>query len=171
MTGETEPMNDNTPSRLGPVAATLLAALPVVVAAAIGNRATLPAIPEWYAGLAKPAITPPNWVFGPVWTVLYVLMIVAFRRILVGRGGEGRGLAIALFLGQMALNAFWSVAFFGLRSPGAGVVVILMLDLAVAATIVAFLRRDRIAGLLLVPYLAWIGWATALNVGVWWLAR
>ncbi|MCE1236914.1 MAG: tryptophan-rich sensory protein [Hyphomicrobiales bacterium] len=171
MNRETETQPEAAPFRRRSLAAALLAALPVVAAAAIGSRATLPAIPDWYAGLAKPAITPPNWVFGPVWTALYALMIVAFHRVLTGGGGEGRGRAIALFLGQMALNALWSVAFFGLRSPGAGVAVILALDVAVAATLIAFYRRDRIAGLLLAPYLAWIGWATALNLGVWWLAR
>lgn len=151
--------------------ATLLAVLPVAVAAWIGNRATLPAIPVWYEGLAKPAFTPPNAVFGPVWTFLFVVMILSFRRILLTPPETpGRRRAIGLFLLQIALNASWSVVFFGLRAPGAAVFLILALDLVVAATIVAFARIDRPAGFVLVPYLAWIGFATALDVGVWWLA-
>lgn len=165
-------MNDAaTPRRPNPWAATLLAVLPVAIAAFVGQRATLPAIPVWYEGLAKPAFTPPNWVFGPAWTFLYVLMVLAFRRVLMRPAGTpGRGRAIALFLVQIALNAAWSVAFFGLRSPAAGVGVILALDLAVVATMVAFARVDRPAAFSLVPYLAWILFATALTVGVWAMA-
>lgn len=146
----------------------LLAALPVVLAAAIGNRATLPAIPEWYAGLVKPSFNPPNGVFGPAWTLLYLTMILAFARVLRRPAATpGRTTAIGLFLTQIALNAAWSVVFFGLRSPGAAVGVVLALDLAVVATIRAFGRLDRPAALWLVPYLAWIAFATVLNVAVW----
>jgi tryptophan-rich sensory protein len=146
----------------------LLAALPVVAAAAIGNRATLPAIPEWYAGLVKPSFNPPNGVFGPVWTLLYLAMILAFARVLRRPAATpGRNTAIGLFLAQLVLNAAWSVVFFGLRSPGAAIGVVLALDLAVVATIRAFGRLDRPAAFWLVPYLAWIAFATVLNVAVW----
>lgn len=175
MTNETSPTPEIVPAPAKPPRrwlATLLAVVPVAAAAWIGNRATLPAIPVWYEGLAKPVFTPPNAVFGPVWTFLFVLMILSFRRILLApRVTPGRRRAIGLFLLQMALNASWSVVFFGLRSPGGAIPVILALDLAVAVTIAAFARIDRPAAFVLVPYLAWIGFATALDVGVWWLAR
>ncbi len=152
--------------------ATALAVLPVAAAAWIGNRVTLPNLVPWYEGLAKPWFNPPNVVFAPVWTLLYVLMIVAFRRILLRPAGEpGRRAAILAFLVQIALNAGWSVAFFGFHAPLAGVIVIGWLLVALAVTIRLFAALDRVAALLLAPYLAWIGFATVLNLGVWSLAR
>jgi benzodiazapine receptor len=131
-----------------------------------GSWITLPKIPAWYAGLVKPSFTPPNAVFGPVWTVLYVMMAVAAWR--VGRAADaaGRSRAVALFIVQLALNALWSPVFFGLEAPRAGLVVIVMLFVALAATLAAFWRIDRPAGLLLAPYLAWVGYATALNAAI-----
>lgn len=155
-----------------PWIATVLAAVPVAAAAYIGNRATLPEIATWYAGLVKPSFNPPNWIFGPVWTALYLMMILAFRRILLSPAVvPGQGLAIGLFLAQTALNALWSVAFFGFHAPLAGIVVIGFLDVALALTIRAFAAIDRPAALLLAPYMAWISYATLLNTAVWWLNR
>ena len=139
-------------------------------AGAIGAAATLPSIPTWYAGLAKPPFTPPNAVFGPVWTALYGMMGVAFWRVLrLGAGAPRKGAATVLFLIQLALNALWSVLFFGLRHPLLGLVDILALDVTVLATIAAFWRLDRPAAMLLVPYAAWIGYATALNGAILWM--
>lgn len=152
--------------------ATALAALPVIAAAAIGNRATLPNLAPWYESLAKPWFNPPDGVFAPVWTLLYVMMIVAFRRILLRPVGEpGRRAATVAFLVQIALNAGWSIAFFGFRSPLAGVIVIGWLLVAMAVTIRAFARLDRVAALLLAPCFAWIGFASVLTVAVWVLNR
>lgn len=163
---------DPTERRASPWIATALAVLPVAAAALIGNRATLANLSPWYEGLAKPWFNPPNGVFAPVWTALYVLMIVAFRRILMRPAGEpGRAAAIIAFLVQIALNAAWSVAFFGFHSPLAGVIVIGWLLVAVAVTIRMFASLDRIAALLLVPYFAWIGFATVLTIDVWTLNR
>lgn len=149
--------------------AVLLAALPVIAAAVAGNFATMPNLP-WYDGLAKPPFNPPNWVFGPVWGVLYVLMIVSFTRILrLPDDTPGRGVAITAFLVQIALNALWSFAFFAAHSPAAGLIVIAALIVALGATIRAFHRFDRPAAALLVPYAAWISFATLLNAAVWWL--
>lgn len=138
----------------------------VAAAGAVGSWVTLPKIPTWYAGLAKPSFTPPNGVFGPVWTVLYVMMAVAAWRV----GGVAvagmRSRAVALFAVQLALNAAWSPVFFGLEAPKAGLVVIAALLLALAATIAAFWRADRLAALLLIPYLAWVCYATALNAAI-----
>jgi tryptophan-rich sensory protein len=146
----------------------LIAVAPVAAAAFLGNLATLPNIPTWYAGLAKPGFTPPNGVFGPVWTVLYALMAYAAWRIL-SRPKEtpGRGAAVAAFFVQLALNAAWSWAFFWLRSPAAGLLVILPLLATIVATIRLFWPLDRLAAALLVPYAAWVAFATALNAAIW----
>jgi tryptophan-rich sensory protein len=145
----------------------LVAVLPVVLALILGNLATLPNIPTWYAGLAKPGFTPPNWLFGPVWTTLYAMMAYAVWRILSLPAGSERSRAITAFFVQLALNALWSWAFFGAHNPGAGLVVILALIVAIVATIRSFWPLDRIAAYLLVPYLAWVCYATALNAAIW----
>jgi translocator protein len=131
-----------------------------------GSWVTLPKIATWYATIAKPGFTPPNAVFGPVWTTLYVLMSVAAWRISSAPVGPRRRTALTLFVGQLALNGLWSPAFFGLESPRLGLVVIVPLLAVLAATVVAFWRMDRLAGGLLLPYLLWVGYATALNVAV-----
>jgi len=146
----------------------LVAVLPVVLAAVLGSAATMPAIPTWYAGLAKPGFTPPNWVFGPVWTVLYAAMAFAAWRILsLMEVGPPRRRALTAFFVQLALNAAWSWAFFGARSPVAGLVVILALIAAIAVTIRLFWPLDRLAAWLLVPYAGWVAYAMALNVAIW----
>ena len=145
----------------------LIAFAVVTAAGLIGNLATIPNIPGWYAGLVKPSFNPPNWIFGPVWTLLYVMMAVAFWRVLQNAPtGVGRQRAIRVFCVQMALNAFWSVAFFGLHNPPLALVVVVILELTILATIRLFLRQDRLAGWLLVPYAAWVAFATALNVAI-----
>lgn len=122
---------------------------------------------EWYAGLRKPAWNPPNWIFAPVWTALYTLMAVAAWR--VWRRGDGlRGrAALSLFLLQLLCNAVWSWFFFGLHRPALALVDIVLLWLSLLATLVAFGRIDRVAALLLAPYLAWVSFAMALNWALW----
>ena len=133
-----------------------------------GGRGTMPAIGGWYAGLAKPGFTPPNWVFAPVWTALYAGMAVAAWLAFAARDPRGAGDgARILFWVQLALNLAWSCVFFGARDPGWAFATILVLDAAVAATTLVFWRLDRRAGLLLVPYCAWIAYATALNLAIW----
>jgi tryptophan-rich sensory protein len=145
----------------------LLALVPVVAAGALGSIATTPQIPTWYAGLTKPGFTPPNWLFGPVWTVLYGMMAYAAWRILsLPVGTPGRLGALAVFFAQLALNAAWSWAFFGAQSPAAGLLVIVALVAAIGLTIRAFWPLDRAAAWLLVPYAAWVAYATALNAEV-----
>jgi len=150
----------------GPMRATI-AILPILAAAVLGNVATLPNIPTWYAGLAKPGFTPPNGVFGPVWTVLYALMAYAVWRVLSLPATRGRGRALVAFFVQLALNAAWSWAFFGAHSPLAGLWVILPLLLMIIETIRRFWPLDRLAAVLLMPYAAWVGFATALNAAIW----
>lgn len=153
---------------LSPLFAALVAGAVVFAAATIGNLATMPAIPTWYAGLTKPSFNPPNWLFGPVWGLLYAMMAVAFWRILrLPAGAPGRGAAISAFLAQMTLNALWSVAFFGAQSPPLGFAVIAALWIAIAATIGLFRRLDRLAAWMLVPYLAWVSFAALLNGAIW----
>jgi benzodiazapine receptor len=143
----------------------------VIVCGAVllaGGAITAPAIPVWYATLAKPAFNPPPWVFSVVWPVLFLAMAVAgwlvWRR--AGHVGQARG-PLALFAIQLALNLLWSALFFGLEAPGAALIEIVFLWLAIAATLIAFWRIDRIAGLLFVPYLAWVSFAVVLTAAIW----
>jgi len=145
-----------------------LAALPVIAASLIGNSATMPNIPTWYAGLNKPWFNPPNWVFGPAWTTLYALMIWAFWRVLrAPPTNPARRTAIIVFLVHMAVNAGWSVTFFGMRQIGIAVGVSILLEMLVIATIYAFNRVDRAAAIAVAPTALWVGFAKVLNAAVW----
>jgi translocator protein len=145
-----------------------LALLPVVIAAGIAQVVTIPNIPTWYAGLAKPWFSPPNWLFGPVWTLLYLMMAVAFYRILrLPTSTSGRTIAIAVFLIQISLNTVWSQVFFGLRNPQGGLFVVIALLAMIGATIAAFGRLDKTAAWLLVPYFCWVSFATILNFAIY----
>ncbi|MFH1002611.1 MAG: TspO/MBR family protein, partial [Chloroflexota bacterium] len=131
---------------------------------------TTPAIPTWYAALAKPAFTPPNWLFAPAWVTLYLLMGVAAAVVWQKGLAERRHqTALVIFLVQLVLNVLWSVVFFGLESPLYGVVVIVALWLAILLTIIRFYPISTLAGTLLLPYLGWVSFAAALNVAVFML--
>ena len=117
----------------------------------------------WFAGLAKPAINPPSYLFGIVWPILYVMMGLALTLVVTARGAPGRGAAIAAFVVQLALNLAWSPLFFGAHQVTAALWLLFAIDLAVIATIVLFWKVRPPAAWLLVPYLAWILFATALN--------
>lgn len=122
---------------------------------------------EWYRSLSKPTWTPPDWVFPVAWTFLYLAMSYAAARVAALSGTTpGTGQALAFWSVQIALNTLWTPVFFGLKRMKAGLVVIGLLWLAVAATLVAFLRLDLLAGLLMVPYLIWVSIAAALNRAV-----
>lgn len=133
-------------------------------AAWIGSR-FLPG--EWYASLAKPAWTPPNAVFAPVWTVLYVLMAVAAWLVWRRAGFSRAGTALVLFVVQLCLNALWSYSFFGLERVDIAFVDIVALWVLILVVIVLFWRVDRRAGALMVPYLLWVGFASYLNLELW----
>lgn len=126
---------------------------------------------EWYAGLNKPSWNPPGWLFGPVWTTLYAMMAVAAWRVWRVSGFAARRRPLSLFLVQLALNALWTPLFFGLQRPGLAFVEILLLWLAIAWTIAAFRKVDRLAAGLLWPYLAWVSFAAVLNGTLWFLNR
>lgn len=136
------------------------------VAAAIGSFATFPNIATWYAGLLKPFFNPPNWVFGPVWTILYILMGLSLYLAWTARYKGKKSFAFVAFGMQLALNALWSVVFFGLHSLIGGVVIIVALLVMVALTMWLFWPISRRAVYLLVPYIAWICFATLLNIAV-----
>jgi len=133
----------------------------------LSGDVTAVSLKTWYAELTKPSFSPPDAVFGPVWTALYVLMgIAAWRVWRVADRETARG-PLAMFALQLALNLGWSVAFFGLHRAGAAVAVILVLGVAVVTTALAFRPIDRIAALLLVPYILWVAFAMALNIAIW----
>ena len=136
-------------------------------ASAPGGWATTSSVASWYPGLHKPAWNPPSWIFGPVWTALYITIGVAAWLVWRRRAERSIGPAMTAWAVQLALNAGWSIVFFGLRQPGWAVVEISALWCAIAVTIALFARHSRSAAWLLVPYLAWVSFATVLNVAIW----
>jgi len=118
----------------------------------------------WYDALSKPAWTPPDWVFAPVWSTLYLLMAVAAWLVWKDDGFAGARLALGFYLLQLAANTAWSWVFFGRQDVGGGLGVIVVLWVLVAVTLPLFWRRDRVAGSLLVPYLLWVSYAGSLNL-------
>ena len=119
---------------------------------------------EWYQGLNKPSWNPPSWIFGPVWTALYLMMGASAW--LVWQRFNAKP-ALAIFLLQLALNAAWTPVFFGLKQPGAAFIIIVAMWCAIAATIATFRPRSRAAAVLLLPYWAWVTFASALNFALW----
>jgi benzodiazapine receptor len=131
------------------------------IAAAIGSLA----MPDtWYASLAKPPFNPPNWIFAPVWTVLYLLMAGAAWRVYLRTGVSS---ALVLWGAQLVANAAWSPLFFGMHSILGALVDIAVLFALVLATTLAFFRHDRIAGLMMVPYVLWVAFASVLNLAIY----
>jgi tryptophan-rich sensory protein len=141
-------------------------------AGGIGSAFTAAAIPEWFVTLSKPSFSPPNWIFAPVWTLLYIMMGLAAA--LVWKKGleypQVRG-ALVVFLIQLILNMAWSVLFFGLRSPLYGLIDILFLWVMILVTIARFSKVSTPAALLLTPYLLWVTFASGLNLGIFLLNR
>jgi tryptophan-rich sensory protein len=136
----------------------------------VGSIFTSPAIPIWYAALEKPPFSPPNWLFAPAWGTLYLLMgVAAFLVWRQGLSKAGVKSALVIFLVQLVINALWSGVFFGLKSPIVGVVVIVVLWVAILFTILKFFRLSVVAGSLLIPYILWVSFATALNIAIWML--
>lgn len=143
--------------------------LVVEIVGAAGSLFTVQGLGEWYGTLQRPAIAPPNWVFGPVWTTLFALIGVALWLVWRQAGESPRNVRVAagVFAVHFAFNLGWSAAFFGLQEIGLGLAVILALWGLIVATMWAFARVDRRAGLLLVPYLLWVTFATYLNYQFW----
>ena len=142
------------------------AILSSLAAGGIGSLATVPNIPTWYEHLDKPALIPPNGVFGPVWTILYVLMGIALALVILDKTSESKKQAYVWFGVQLALNTLWSIVFFGLHQPWLAFIVIIALIASIIMTMRAFHKIRPLTMWLLVPYLAWVCFATYLNVGV-----
>jgi tryptophan-rich sensory protein len=162
----------------------IISIIAVQLAGIIGSVFTTSSIQTWYAGIVKPSFNPPNWVFGPVWTTLFLLMGIAaflvWRQLdspVFSRGNDKEKdlgnrqikIALSIFIGQLVLNTFWSIIFFGLCSPGGAFVEIIFLWLAILATIISFAKISKPAAWLLAPYILWVTFAAYLNYFIWML--
>lgn len=134
---------------------------------------TRSAIADWYPTLIKPSFNPPNWIFAPVWSMLYVMMGVAAGLVWDRMQQESEVVkkALLFFVIQLGLNALWSYLFFGLRNPMLAGLEIIVLWLMIYETYVQFAKINKIAGYLFIPYLAWVSFAAVLNASIWWLNR
>ena len=138
------------------------------LAGIIGSFFTMPAIPGWYQGLIKPSLNPPNWLFGPVWTLLYTLMAIALFLVLKNNWQEKRiKQAVIIFSAQLLLNTSWSIVFFGLQNLSLAFINIIVLLFFIVWTIIVFYRISKPAGYLLLPYLFWVSFASYLNLSIW----
>lgn len=138
------------------------------LAGIIGSIFTAPSIPTWYATLVKPEFAPPNWIFAPVWSTLFLLMgIAAFLVWSKGLTRKDVRIALGIFGLQLILNTLWSVIFFGQQNPGLARLEIALLWLAIWATIIAFYKISRPAAYLLIPYILWVTFASYLNYSIW----
>ncbi len=154
------------------VAQIILSVSVCLLTGAVGSLATRESLNTWYTDLAKPSFAPPNWAFGVVWPILYVLMGISV--FMVWRKGTGKSqvrVALVLFALQLVLNGLWTPIFFGLRMIALALAEIVLLWMAILATILAFRRISRPAAYLLWPYLAWVSFAIALNGALWHLNR
>jgi len=141
------------------------------IAGFLGSLFTTPAIPTWYATLRRPFFTPPNWIFSPVWICLFILMGISLFFVWRRTDHPKFKIAFIFFFVQLILNILWSIVFFGLRSPLIGLVDIVLLWIAILFTIFNFLKVSKFSGVLLLPYLVWVSFATLLNFSLWILNR
>jgi len=134
----------------------------------VGSLATMPQIPDWYAGLTKPALNPPSWVFGPVWTTLYVLMGIAAFRVFKKRAKAPKlaRKALGLYALHLLVNLSWSLVFFAGQNPMNAVAIIFLLWAMIVSLVLFFSRIDKWAAYLLIPYLLWVTFATYLNIAI-----
>lgn len=158
-------MTTKTQSSASNVSKLLVALVLPFAAGAIGSLATNSEITTWYADLAKPAFNPPNWIFGPVWSALYLLQGIAFY-LVIRQPHRLRGRATVLFLLQLVANTLWSLTFFGAHAPAWALADITILWALIVATIFTFWSIRSVSAVLLIPYLAWVTFATALNIGI-----
>ncbi len=155
-------------SRIGEVLILFSSIIICQLAGFIGSIFTASSIPTWYANINKPSFNPPNWVFAPVWTTLYLLMGISLFLVLrEGLNEKDIKIAIAVFAFQLVLNSLWSFLFFGLRSPFAAFNEIIVLWIVILVSIILFFRISPVAGALLIPYILWVSFASVLNFSIW----
>ncbi len=142
-----------------------------LLAGFVGSFFTVQSVGNWYLDIAKPSFNPPSWVFGPVWTTLYILMGISLYRILSLKWSKKVSVAVCLFVVQLALNIAWSYFFFGSRNLWMAFADIVVLWLAIFDLIGKFAKLDKLASILLYPYLAWVSFASILNLAIAWLNR
>jgi tryptophan-rich sensory protein len=157
------------PRNAGEWIALVVFVLGSLAAGFVGSIATTPNIPTWYATLVPPPLNPPNWIFGPVWTALYILMGIAGFLVWQRRDHPAAKLGLILFVVQLALNTLWSWLYFGVQSLGLAFICISALWLAILGTIERFYRVRPLAAYLLIPYIAWVTFASYLNAAYWYL--
>ena len=155
---------------------TVKIAIALIVCLLVGYSAsvvTRPSVESWYPTLIKPFFNPPNWIFMPMWTLLYILMAVAAGLVWdkIKEQNEEVKKALAFFLIQLTLNAIWSYLFFGLKNPMLALIEIALLWLMIYETYLKFIKINKTAGYLLIPYLLWVSFAAILNASIWWLNR
>lgn len=151
-------------------------AIALLVCLAVGYSAstvTRPSVETWYPTLVKPIFNPPNWIFMPMWTLLYILMAVAAGLVWdkIKEQNEVVKKALLFFIIQLTLNAIWSYLFFGLKNPLLALVEIALLWLMIYETYLKFIKINKTAGYLLIPYMAWVAFAAVLNASIWWLNK
>ena len=151
-------------------------AIALIVCLVVGYSASIvtrPSVESWYPTLTKPIFNPPNWIFMPMWTFLYIIMAVAAGLVWdkIKEQNEVVKKALAFFLIQLTLNAIWSYLFFGLKNPMLALIEIALLWLMIYETYLKFVKINKTAGYLLIPYLAWVGFAAILNGSIWWLNK
>lgn len=144
----------------------LIAVIVCVVLGALSGFVTIDAIQTWYVTLNKPSWNPPNWLFGPVWTTLYIMMGIAFG-LVWSSSNPNKDKAMTLFYLQFGLNMLWSILFFYLRSPGIALIEIILMLIFILLTTNAFKKVDSRAAYLMLPYIAWVSFATVLNFTIW----
>jgi len=152
------------------IATALIVCLMVGYSASVVTR---PSVETWYPTLVKPIFNPPNWIFMPMWTLLYILMAVAAGLVwdkIKEQNAEVKK-ALGFFLIQLTLNAIWSYLFFGLKNPMLALIEIALLWLMIYETYLKFIKINKIAGYLLIPYMAWVAFAAVLNASIWWLNK
>jgi tryptophan-rich sensory protein len=131
-----------------------------------GSQFVTPNLDSWYSGLSKPVFTPPNWLFAPAWTTLFVLMGISLYFVYVSEKSKNRDIFITFFYIQLLLNFLWNVLFFGLNNPLLGLIEIIILIATVVVTMVYGFKVKKVSGYLLIPYILWLCFATALNIGI-----
>ena len=142
-----------------------------LVVSSVGGAITATSVDTWYQSLEKPSFNPPDWVFAPVWTALYILMGIAAWRIWRLRATENTGKALSIFGLQLGLNLSWSILFFGLQRIDLALIEIFILLVTIVINTIVFWRVDRLAGLIFVPYVLWVTYATILNASIWLLNK